>query len=234
MSCCFCISISGPGPNLTRTWPRSGTDWTKVAFMRCCCLCRNYLNEITRTYTAEMPDEALSWARLGLGLDLTWCRCSCCSFVCFAVKSWRSNFFSLFAANNIVNCFRFSALMGITTDRHCCAFAFDRATLKTSSLCGWCNMDKKLQPALERPHPSLCLSICPSSAVHMDIYRKSLCVLAVFNTRHECNQTIRSPSPFVATNACSGLACSRSSWDGEGCPSSRTDELMDSLCVHRL
>lgn len=126
MSCCFCISISGPGPNPYLTLVRYGLEEgfllpVCAAYWCCCCLCRNYLNEITRTYTAEMPDEALSWAELGL--DLTWCRCSCCSFVCFAVKSWRSNFFSLFATNNIVNCFRFSALMGITKgclweDRH--------------------------------------------------------------------------------------------------------------------
>lgn len=33
------------------------------------------------------------------------------------------------------------------------------------------------------------------------IFTASCSLLAVFNTGHECNQTIRSPSPFVATNA---------------------------------
>lgn len=120
MSCCFCISISGPETNLTRTWPRSGTDWKKVAL--CLCALLLFVPQLFKWDYEDLNSGnarwGIIWAGLGLGLDLTWCRCSCCSFVCFAVKSWRSNFFSLFAANNIVNCFRFSALMGITTDRH--------------------------------------------------------------------------------------------------------------------
>lgn len=176
MSCCFCISISGPGPNLTRTWPRSGTD-SKVAFMRCCCLCRNYLNEITRTYTAEMPDEALFWAGLGLGLDLTWCRCSCCSFVCFAVKSWRSNFFSLFAANNIVNCFPFSALMGITTDRHSMPAAHLHSTGQHSKP-AHCVVDATWTKASTRARETTPLSVYPSAhqVQYIWIFTASPCV----------------------------------------------------------
>lgn len=115
MSCSFCISISG-------------TDLRNLAYAFvcqigccCCCLCRNYLNEITKTYAAGNARWGI--IRACPETDLMLLLILLLSKVADPISSLCSR------ANNIVNCFRFSALMGITAARHTfyarCAFAFE-------------------------------------------------------------------------------------------------------------
>lgn len=76
MSCSFCISISG-------------TDLRNLAYAFvcqigycCCCLCRNYLNKITKTYAAGNARWGIIRACPETDLMMPW---SCCSF-CYCQK----------------------------------------------------------------------------------------------------------------------------------------------------